>query len=220
VHTTFAKILVLLVTGIVAALIFALVGIRRHLWRRQGFLYLATSVGFVLFILCAELIVVTVSTQRSSKQLAHKASLFIGEDDQIVLFQGYPSSLPFYLKIQRPIWVVWSGNKRTVLGSDYIAKERPQPAEGYGEVLFTYDQFSEIWNNSKRRLVVFLDSGAVDRLKLLVGVKPRVLLKVGDTFLVENKSVTGSLDERYDDSHAIRHDFEIPRLSSVRGKTS
>jgi len=219
-HTTFAKIFVLLVMGIVAALIFTLVGIRRHRWRRQGFLYLATSVGFVLFILCAELIVVTVSTQRSSKQLAHKASLFIGEDDQIVLFQGYPSSLPFYLKIQRPIWVVWSGNKRTVLGSDYIAKERPQPAQGYGQVLFTYDQFSEIWNNSKRRIVVFLDSEAVDQLRLLVGVQPRVLLKVGDTFLVENNSVTGSLDERYDDSLVIRHDFELPRLYSVRGKTS
>jgi hypothetical protein len=174
----------------------------------------------VLFVLCAELIVVTVSTQRSSKQLAHKASLFIGEDDQIVLFQGYPSSLPFYLKIQRPIWVVWSGNKRTVLGSDYIAKERPRPAQGYGQVLFTYGQFSERWNNSKRRIVVFLDSEAVDQLKLLVGVQPRVLLTVGDTFLVEKNSVTESLDERYDDSLVIRRDFELPGLSSVRGKTS
>jgi len=140
-----------------------------------------------VFILCAEPILATVSLNRSSKQLAEKAVLFIRDKDQLVLYGGYPSSLPFYLNIQRPIWVIWSGNSRRVLGSDYVGKERPEPAAGYGKVLYTYEEFAELWKTSKQRFVVFLDSGAVDRFERLIGTQPRILFRLGDTVLVENR---------------------------------
>jgi hypothetical protein len=84
------------------------------------------------------------------------------------------------------IWVVWSGNRSKVLGSDYVAKERPEPVHSYGKVLYTWEEFAELWKTSKQRLVVFVDSGAVNRFERLIGARPRILLQFGDTVLVEN----------------------------------
>lgn len=167
--------------------ILALISIKTHLWAEHEVLYVATAIGFALFVLFAEPIVRAVSLIRSSKQLAEKAAPFIRDDDQLVLYESYPSSLPFYLNIQRPIWVVWSGKKTKVLGSDYVAKKRPEPAPGYGQILFTYEEFAKLWKTSAHRLVVFVDHGAVDRFELLVGSPPKILLSVGETVLVENK---------------------------------
>lgn len=173
--------------GILAALIFALLGIRRRMWGRQIFLYPATCVSFALLILCAEPIFLTVSSHRSSKLVAAKASSFIGAEDQVIMYGGYPSSLPFYLNIQQPIWVVWSGTKSKVLGSDYVAAMRPKPAAGYGQILFTNEEFAELWKISKNRLVVFADSGAMNRFEYLIGTQPRIVFELGDTVLVENR---------------------------------
>ena len=173
--------------GILAALILVLIGIRRRTWGRQIFLYPATCVSFALLVLCAEPIVLTVSLHRSSKLVAAKASPFIGAEDQMIIYGGYPSSLPFYLNIQRPMWVVWSGTKSKVLGSDYVATMRPKPAAGYSPILFTNEEFAELWKTSKRRLVVFVDSGAVNRFAHLIGTQPRIVFQLGDTILVENR---------------------------------
>ncbi len=186
VHATFTGISIRQFVAIVVALMLVLVAIRRRLWGRQILLYAATCVGFAVFILCAEPILATVSLNRSSKQLAEKAVLFIRDKDQLVLYGGYPSGLPFYLNIQRPIWVIWSGNRNRVLGSDYVAKARPEPAPGYGKVLYTHEEFAELWKTSKQRFVVFVDSGAVDRFERLIGPRPRILFQHGDTVLVEN----------------------------------
>ena len=119
--------------------------------------------GFALFILVAEPIIDTVSLNRSSKQLANAAALVIDQGDQLVLYEKYLSSLPFYLRIRQPIWVVWSGNKSRVLGSDYIAKKRPKPAAGYGNVLYTHEEFANLSLASKNRLVVFVDDRDFDK---------------------------------------------------------
>jgi len=184
---SFSATPILLLVGLGMTTILALISIRKNLWAEHEFLYAATAISFALFVLFAEPIVRTVSLIRSSKQLAEKAAPFIRADDQVVLYEGYPTSLPFYLNIQRPIWVVWSGKKSKVLGSDYVAKKRPEPAPGYGQILFTYEEFAELWKTSKHRFAVFVDSGAVDRFELLVGSRPKILLKVGETVLVENK---------------------------------
>jgi 4-amino-4-deoxy-L-arabinose transferase-like glycosyltransferase len=187
VHATFSGTSIRQFIAIVVALILVLVGIKRRLWGLQIFPYAATCIGFAVFILCAEPILAQVSLNRSSKQLAEKAVSFIRDKDQLVLYGGYPSSLPFYLNIQRPIWVVWSGDSRRVLGSDYVAKERPEPAPGYGKVLYIHEEFAGLWKTSKQRFVVFVDSGAVDRFERLIGTQPRILFRLGDTVLVENR---------------------------------
>ena len=183
----FAGTSIPLVIGMLAVLLLVLLGIQWRLRRRQTFLYAATCMGFTLFVLCAEPIVATVASHRSSKLLAEKAASFIRDEDQLVIYEGYPSSLPFYLNIQRPIWIVWSGTKSKVLGSDYVAQRRPKPVAGYGQVLLTFEEFAALWRTSKDRFVVFVDSGDMDRFELLAGAPPRVLLKIADTVLVENR---------------------------------
>jgi hypothetical protein len=167
--------------------ILALIIIRSNLWGKHELLYVATATGFVLFVLSAEPILKTVSSIRSSKQLAETAAPFIRDDDQLVLYGGYPSSLPFYLNIQRPIWVVWSEKSSKILGSNYVAKKLPGPASGYGQILFTYEEFAELWKTSKHKFAVFVDSGAVDQFELLVGSPAKTVLAVGETVLIENK---------------------------------
>jgi 4-amino-4-deoxy-L-arabinose transferase-like glycosyltransferase len=184
---SFSPTPILLLLGLGMTTILALLSIRKNLWAEHEFLYAATAISFALFVLFAAPIVRTVSSIRSSKQLAEKAVPFIRAEDQVVLYEGYLPSLPFYLSIHRPIWMVWSGNKSKVLGSDYVAKKRPEPFAGYGQVLFTYEEFAELWRTSKDRFVVFLDNGAVDRFELLIGSPPKILLEVGETVLVENK---------------------------------
>jgi hypothetical protein len=187
VRAAFAETPIRLIIGVLVALILALGAIRKRLWGRQIFLYPATCVAFALFILYVEPILTSVSLHRSSKQLAESALSFIGDDDQLVLFGGYPSSLAFYLDIQRPLWVVWSGKNSKVLGSDYVAAERPEAAAGYGQILFTYREFAALWTTSKQRLLVFVDRGAVQRFEDLVGTRPKTLFRLGDTVLVENR---------------------------------
>ena len=174
--------------GILAAVLIALAGTRRRVWGRQAFVYPATLVGFALLILCAEPIFLTVSLHRSSRPIAVKAAPLIGAEDQVIMYGGYPSSLPFYLNIQKPIWVVWSGTKSKVLGSDYVAAMRPEPAAGYGQVLFSADEFADLWRTSKQRLVVFVDSGAVNRFEQLIGTQSRMVFQLGDTVVVENRA--------------------------------
>ncbi len=183
----FAGTSIPLVIGMSVALMLVLLGIQWRLWRRQEFLYAATCTGFMLFVLCAEPIVATVASHRSSKFLAEKAAPLIREEDRLMLYEGYPSSLLFYLNLQRPMWVVWSGKKTRVLGSDYVAQRRPKPPAGYGRVLFTREEFATLWRGSKDRFVVFVDSSDMNRFERLVGAPPRVLLELADTVLVANR---------------------------------
>jgi hypothetical protein len=137
-------------------------------------------------MMAAEPIMARASLKRTSKQLAKQSARIIQKGDQLVLYDGYLSSLPFYLNIQRPIWVVWSGNNKQVLGSDYVAKARPEPAFGYGKILYTYEDFSEMWIESKQRLVVFINVKAVARLEGITRTAPKTLLQIGETAVVTN----------------------------------
>ncbi|MGZ8444837.1 MAG: glycosyltransferase family 39 protein [Candidatus Binatia bacterium] len=153
-------------------------------WAKQQFLYPATAIGFALLVLCSNPIWIAVSLDRSSIQLAERVAPLIHADDQLVLYGGYPSSLPFYLNIQRPIWVIAPADSSKILGSDYVARQRPEPAAGYGKVLYTYQEFAALWKDSKHRLVVFIKSSAVDRLG---GSTPSTIARVGDISVVTNK---------------------------------
>jgi hypothetical protein len=175
----------LFTVGVVAALMLGVAAIKKGLWHREFYVCGSTVAGFALFILVAEPITASVSLRRSSKQLAEAAASVIHTGDQLVLYEKYLSSLPFYLRIQQPIWVVWSGDKSKVLGSDYIAKKRPEPAAGYGKVLYTYEEFTGLSRVSKNRLVVFVDDRVFDALPIAGGVPTR-LLDVGGISLVTN----------------------------------
>jgi len=173
-----------LIIGFHPILALALPSSKKGVREKHEYLYPATAFGFALLVLCANPIWFAVSLNRSSKQLAEKVAPSIHADDQLVLYGGYPSSLPFYLNIQRPIWVIAPADSSKIMGSDYVARQRPEPAAGYGKVLHTREEFAALWKHSKHRLVVFIKSSAVDRLD---GSTPSTIARVGEISVVTNK---------------------------------
>ena len=182
------------IVAVIVAWSSALAIARNRLWRTSVGVYCTTLAAFALLILASPALTVPVSEHRSSRLLAQRAAPHIRPSDQLVLYSGYPSGLPFYLKLERPMWVVWSADKRQVLGSDYIARERPEPASGYAQVLFSREEFADIWKNSEQRLLVFVSEGSLGKLKDLTGTEPIELFQMDETFLVANRSAAHSAD--------------------------
>ena len=127
-----------------------------------------------------------VSVTRSASELARKLSGFIEPTDQLVLYDGQLEGLPFYLRTQQPIWIVWSGKKSEVLGSFYIAEARSRPAKSYGKILFTFEEFAEAWEKSKQPLLVLIKEKNVRDLVKRDRTLPGKPLKVDDFVLVKN----------------------------------
>ena len=175
------------IAGLLVALCLALAMWRSRLWRSPTGIYLTTAAAFALVLLLAPAVTAPIADHRSSRLLARAAVPHIGPSDRLVLYGGYPSSLPFYLKLQRPIWVVWAEDKRQILGSDYVALERPDPAPGYGQVLYHAEEFAELWKNSDERLLAFVSSRSERRFSQVTGAPLTVLLRAESGVLVANR---------------------------------
>jgi 4-amino-4-deoxy-L-arabinose transferase-like glycosyltransferase len=154
--------------------------------QRPRFVYLSYCAGLTLFLLFTTRIFATESLVRSAHQLAQDAAPF-AEERQLVFYDSYLTGMPFYLRAQRPIWVVWSGTRRIIMQNIYVAQKRPRPVVGYGEVLFTFDQFRERWRDSGQPLLVFVEERTLPKLAEKVGGKPKVLSKVNNFLLVSNQ---------------------------------
>jgi len=146
-----------------------------------------SCLGFCALFLFLAGMTNSISLLRTSKELAEKSASAIGPKDQLVIYDAYLSSLPFYLSIDRPMWLVWSGQKSRIIGSSYVARKKPQPAPGYGQVLYTFEEFSELWQANGAKLLVFVEEKNLPRLAERVATAPRVLVKVDDVALVTNR---------------------------------
>ena len=187
VNTAFRQFPAVLLAGLSASLILLFIALRRR--HEHPYLLLATAVSFVTFTFLAEPIIATVALHRSSKFLAEQAAGVVGDQDKLILFGVYPSSLPFYLRIRRPMVIVASAETRSILGSDYVAMVRPQSAPGYGKVFYNHEEFGELWKASRDRLVLFVDERMTLRVPDLRGHPPQKLLQVGSIVLFENKPI-------------------------------
>ena len=153
-------------------------------------LYLVTAVAFFLVLVVGGPIASAVSRVRSSKEMAQKAAPFIAPGTGLVIYDAYLSSLPFYLRLEQPLMVVWSGTKSSVLGSAFMAEKKPAPANGYPKVLFTYEEFGELWRDRSRPLLVFLHPSVLHRFPGVDegGFEP--MAQVGDVILIGNRSLS------------------------------
>jgi hypothetical protein len=128
-----------------------------------------------------------VSPIRSSKELAERSASLIKPEDQVAFYDTYLSSLPFYLGINRPMWLVLSGKKSSIMGSIYIAEQNPQPAAGHGSVLLTYDQFAKYWSESATPIRVFIEKKHLPKLVQQIRGSPKILLDTEGFLLVSNR---------------------------------
>ena len=172
------------------ALIFVLAlytfGAARCLWKKQRTIYLFHCLGMALVLLFIAVTFAAASHTRSAKTLAERASPYIRPQDQLVSYDVYLNGLPFYLRVERPIWVIWSGRSKIIMQNIYVAQKQPAPAPGYGQVLFTFEEFAKEWKEAKQPLLVFLKQRQRSRLLLQGGELPKELSRVGEFVLVSN----------------------------------
>jgi 4-amino-4-deoxy-L-arabinose transferase-like glycosyltransferase len=166
--------------------IFAFAG-RMGKWREQRLVYLCYYCTAIIFSVFMGHIAVSVSYQRSAKQLAQNAAPFINPEHQLAFYDEYLTGLPFYLRVKQPIWVVWSGVKTIIMHNIYVAQKQPPPAAGYGPVLLTFDEFTNEWQKSKQPLLVFIKNKNISRLTEAGTAPTKTLTKTDEYSLVTNR---------------------------------
>ena len=164
-----------------------LLGKSRGMWRDAGPAYLCTCIGVALFLLLSGQIAKAASFHRLAKTLTAETAPLIARDDQIVFYGTYLEGMPFYLRIERPIWLVEARRKAEPKGNYYLAGRRPVSAPGYGKIAFTDEEFAEHWKRNERTFRVFLKEMSLARFSGEVGGRPRVLAKLDGYLLVTNR---------------------------------
>jgi hypothetical protein len=162
-------------------------GARVEGWKEQRAVYLYHCLGMALLLFFVAQTFAAASQTRSAKTLAERASPFIRPQDQLVLYDAYLNGLPFYLRVERPIWVIWSGRSKIIMQNIYVAQKQPAPAPGFGPVLFTFEEFAKEWREAKQPLLVFLKQRQIARLLRQGGDIPKELTRVGEFVLVSNR---------------------------------
>jgi 4-amino-4-deoxy-L-arabinose transferase-like glycosyltransferase len=126
-------------------------------------LFVSVCLAFFLFFFFTHRFVEPIAFTRSYKGLAAAAAPFIRPGDQLAIYAGFLPSLPFYLRVDRPIWIVNAESADEVQGSFYLAEKKPPPAPGHGKVVFTPGEFAKEW--SERKLLVFIKERRLSDLR-------------------------------------------------------
>ena len=179
----------LLLYGTVISLVFGVfvAGDLKSVWKGQGPAFMCTAVTLALFFILAGKIVARASFRRAAKSTAQATAALIDRPDRLVFYDTYIEGLPFYLRIDKPIWLVQSPEKGNIMGSFYVAEKRPAPAAGYGQVLFTFDEFADQRGKNELPLRIFLKEKNLPRLTQEVGAVPRRLTSFDEFILVSNR---------------------------------
>jgi len=83
---------------------------------RQGPIYLAQVVGLSVFFMLLTEVMISAAPDRSAKQTAMAVLSHLRSGEQVALFETYMSGLPFYLRAERPVWLIThESKKRTFL---------------------------------------------------------------------------------------------------------
>jgi hypothetical protein len=141
----------------------------------------------VLFLIFAVQLMIAISSVRSAKGLAEKAVSVITPTTQLVFYETYLAGMPYYLRSEKPIWMVTHSRKRkTFLGNYYALANRDEPVTRWGEALLDYDQFSQRWRSVQQPMVIFLKEKNQFRLEQEVGAAAK---RVGafDDYIVLHK---------------------------------
>jgi 4-amino-4-deoxy-L-arabinose transferase-like glycosyltransferase len=152
--------------------------------RSQAAAYVCSSVGMALFFLLGSCLMMTASLERSAKALAQSAVPFIREDSQIFIYDTYINGLLLYLGLDRPLLIISSPIKTTVMGSPYVSMHRPRPAPGYGKILLNFDEFSTAWRETRQPLLVFAKAKNVSRLESQLRDRTKELSRAGEYVLL------------------------------------
>ncbi len=163
------------------------IGDLRNFWIGHGAAFMSTAASLTLFMILTGQIMTVASIDRAAKSIAQATAPLMGQEDRLVFYDNYIEGLPFYLRLNKPIWLVQSRQKRELMGSIYVAEKRPTPARRYGQILFTFEEFAAEWRKNELPLRIFLKERNLARLTRELGEVPKSLMRFGDVILVSNR---------------------------------
>jgi hypothetical protein len=160
--------------------------------RTQQRLYLAHGLVLLLFLGFAVEIMILVSSERSAKAVAQTAVPQIRESTQVVFYDTHLAGMAFYLRAERPIWLVTHSNKkRTFLGNYYAVDERRDLTTRWGDAIFDFEEFREKWRTAKQPLLIVVKEKNLQRFTRNVGEAPKRLNEIDEYLLVTRNEGDG-----------------------------
>jgi 4-amino-4-deoxy-L-arabinose transferase-like glycosyltransferase len=157
------------------------------LWRSQSKVFIVHALGAFFFLIFVAQLKVAISGDRSAEAIANTVAAQIDADTQVVFYDTYLTGMPFYLRAQRPVWIVThASKKKTVLGNFYVATNRAWPETRWGKALFDFDEFREAWKKNKTPLLMIVKQKNVARMEKEIGASPRKLTMVDEYVLLTN----------------------------------
>ena len=146
---------------------------------------LAQAIMMILFLFFSAQAMIAAASVRSAKKLSAQALPLITPQTQVVFYDTYLAGMGFYLRSEKPLWVITHGKKkRTFLGNYYALGRRAEPDSRWGKALFDHDQFATQWRTTDRRLLIFVKEKSRARLERQVGAATKKLGSVDDYVLL------------------------------------
>ena len=163
------------------------------LWQSQSNVFAVHALGAFFFLILLTQIMVAISRERSAQEIARAVAAQADAATQVVLYDTYLTGMPFYLRAQRPVWVVTHANKKkTVLGNFYVATNRAWPDTRWGKALFDLDEFRQVWEKKDTPLLIIVKQKNISRMEKEIGDSPRRLATVDEYVLMSNHHLTGN----------------------------
>ncbi len=153
----------------------------------MGQLYGLHSISIVLYLFFITNMVVLAAPERSAAPLAKLVAPYLTPATQVIFFETYQAGMAFYLRTDKPIWVVThASKKRTFLGNYYVMAGRPEPVSPRGEALLDFEEFQSRWKIATQPLLIIVKTKNLAHLKEQVGKLPGQVGAIGE-YLVMTK---------------------------------
>lgn len=154
--------------------------------RAQRRLYMLQAVGLGFYLAVVVQIMLLISPDRSAKPIAAVAPLPLSSTTRVTFYDTYLAGMPFYLKSERPLWVVTHEHKkRTYMGNYHAVGERADPTTRWGKTIVSFQEFREIWNSTTQPpLLIIVKEKNFRRMATQLGESPVKLAAAGEYLLV------------------------------------
>ena len=149
--------------------------------RRQAQLFIVQASAMIVFLAFVAHLMSATAPLRSAKALAEQAAALALPGTQLVFYDTYLSGMAFYLRAEKPLWVVtYSKKKRTFLGNFYALGKREEPIGPRGRALMDFDEFRRQWKLAKQPLLIFVKEKNRAHLETDVGAALEKIASIGE----------------------------------------
>jgi 4-amino-4-deoxy-L-arabinose transferase-like glycosyltransferase len=152
--------------------------------RSQRRLYVVQTLSLCFFLLLIVKMMILISPERSAKAVAEATLPKLAAAAQVVQYDTYLAGLSFYLRSQRPVWLITrDGKERTLLGNYYAIGKRQAPTTPWGQAIFNLQEFHQLWETANQPLLVVLKEKNLRRFASNLGAAP-VRLAAEDGYIL------------------------------------